>query len=201
MKAILGALAQFQAAHCILGKDSEGYDRKYKYTSFDKILNDTRKALLDAGLIVVQPIVLVDDKPSVKTVLMHTASGDTIESCYPLELVELKACNTAQKMGAAISYARRYAFLAILGLAAGGEDSDAIDPEAEKRAEEERKRDEAAKDQCVYLAGKIREECGEEELAKAREACKGHPIGEQAQILQARLDELMLGTPDQQGGE
>lgn len=156
MNNLYTALAQFQARACVLGKDSRGHG--YDYASFDRILTQTRRALLECGLVVVQPVECDGGSQHIKTIVCHAESGEQIVSTYALDLVQLKAANNAQQMGAAISYARRYAFLAALGLAAGGEDTDAaeIAPKSEEETAQE-KLQAMSKEACRELGATLRD--------------------------------------------
>jgi hypothetical protein len=176
------ALAKFQAKACVCGKDSKGHG--YTYASFDHVLTMTRKALLECGLIVVQPVECDGERQHVRTIVCHADSGDYIESTYALDLVQLKAANNAQQMGAAISYARRYAFLAALGLAAGGEDTDAADiaPETPEQAQA---REQRAKLEAGLTAQRdeILKGLSEDQKNEARPLCKGKSLVDQVAIL------------------
>jgi hypothetical protein len=59
------------------------------------------------------------------TRLIDPESGEFIESRFPMELAGL----TWHQVGSAITYARRYAILALLGLAAEDDDAQATVPE------------------------------------------------------------------------
>ncbi len=69
---------------------------------------------------------------SVKTVLIHAASGQQIETSQTLRAYQ-PGTNEAQAGGIAITYARRYAILALLGIV-GDEDGDGSDYGEEKPA-------------------------------------------------------------------
>lgn len=57
--------------------------------------------------------------PALTTMLVHAETGDTYSNVMPLYLTE----KTMQGLGAAITYARRYAWQSVLGIAAE-EDTD-----------------------------------------------------------------------------
>lgn len=85
-------------------------------------LNSVREAILpvlnENGIVVLQPMVCIDGKNFVKTVLLHE-SGETIESYT--EIVYSKQ-NDAQAQGSGISYARRYGLQSLACV--GAEDDD-----------------------------------------------------------------------------
>ena len=87
---------------------------KAKYAPMDEVLDATEKALFKNGLIVVQPM----DGDKLKTIILHE-SGESLESTFNLVLG-----GNPQQNGSAITYARRYAYCAMLGVTAD-EDDDA----------------------------------------------------------------------------
>lgn len=90
----------------------------YKYADLSDVLKGIRAPLAANGLSILQPIIQNEDHLLLVTRLLHS-SGEWIESTYPLNTYA-----TPQEMGSAISYARRYALTALLGIAAD-EDDDA----------------------------------------------------------------------------
>ena len=63
------------------------------------------------------------------TELLHGDSDTSINSLYPIELGEQRkedeAINHSQRVGKALTYARRYTIIALLGIGSGDEDPDA----------------------------------------------------------------------------
>jgi hypothetical protein len=124
------ALAEAQLAYPSIGKDKTGkvkgrkkdgteYDFEYEYADLATVLDAIRPVLAKHGLAVVQSASAERNVVTVITRLLH-ASGQWIESSLSVE-----AENAApQKLGSAISYARRYGLLALAGVAPGGEDDD-----------------------------------------------------------------------------
>ncbi len=88
------------------------------YAPLNDILNDVRPLLSKHGLAVMQAPSGDGDTISVTTLLLHT-SGEWIETC-PLSLKADKP--TAQGGGSAITYARRYALSAVLGISSEDDD-------------------------------------------------------------------------------
>lgn len=91
---------------------------KSKYAPLPDILNDVRPLLAKHGLAVLQSPSGDGDKIVITTMLIHE-SGEYIETC-PLVLKTEKA--TAQGAGSAITYARRYALSAVLGISSEDDD-------------------------------------------------------------------------------
>ena len=89
----------------------------YKYTDLADALDGLRKTLGSHGLSFIQVTQLDGETVTVLTRLLHS-SGQWVEGVYPV-------CRTGahQQMGAALSYARRYALFAMVGIA-GDDDTD-----------------------------------------------------------------------------
>src|SRR5690348_12134800 len=90
-----------------------------KFVSLDHLIAKTRPVLNKHGLAITQaPTVLDNGAPGLKTTLYHE-SGESSVTVMPLIL----GGQDMQKLGAALTYARRYAWAAALGIA-GEEDDD-----------------------------------------------------------------------------
>lgn len=102
-------------------KDQSGFN--YQYSDLSEVIKTAKPVLSKNGLAITQ---LVgngsSDTISVTTILSHK-SGQYFRGHATMPIVEMKGCNVAQRMGATISYLRRYAYQAILGMAS--EDNDA----------------------------------------------------------------------------
>lgn len=101
-------------------KGQEGYG--YNYSDLATVIQTAKPVLAKNGLAVTQLVSNVGDNPAVTTILVHK-SGQFFKSFASMPNVEMKGCNVAQRMGATLSYLRRYAFQAILGMSS--EDNDA----------------------------------------------------------------------------
>jgi hypothetical protein len=123
MENLAKALVKAQGKLHNLGKNAKGYG--YEYLTLDKLIDETRGVLAECGLAILQPMAVVDDRPAVKTVLLHE-SGEMIEGTYPITAVTMKQCNNAQEMGAAVTYARRYGLAAMLNIAQADDDGACI---------------------------------------------------------------------------
>ncbi|MBT4644088.1 MAG: hypothetical protein HOC09_35250 [Deltaproteobacteria bacterium] len=122
--AIAKAFIKFQGLANNLGKDAKAYN--YDYLTLGKIIEITRPQLAECGLAITQPMDAAEDgTPVLLTYLIHE-SGEYYVSRYPLSPVTMKQCNTAQQMGAAISYARRYALAAILNITQADDDAASV---------------------------------------------------------------------------
>ncbi len=88
----------------------------YRYADLASVLDTVSGPLAVNGLSLVQPIGYQDGHMILRTVLLHV-SGEWIDSEYPIP-----AFARAQEQGSAITYARRYAASAFLGIAAEDDD-------------------------------------------------------------------------------
>jgi hypothetical protein len=113
MSELAKALAEFQAAQTGLELDKQG--NRSQYASVGSVMTKVKQAA-QHGLSFSQ---LVDYEDGVgthlKTYIMHT-SGEEKVGRYPIAVDDM---TNNQKLGSAISYARRYALMAALGMAAG----------------------------------------------------------------------------------
>ena len=130
MSALAEALAAAQAElPTAIERDSQGLG--YRYTSLDKLIAATRPILTKHGLVIMQwPTTLVrgdgEGNAALVPALTTQISGASPElekyhDTMPLYLTD----KTMQGFGAAITYARRYAWAAALGIASE-EDTDAV---------------------------------------------------------------------------
>lgn len=110
-KKIYKALAEFQQEVPVIHKGTQGYG--YSYTDLPAIFEIINPLLKKHGLGFTQ---LVNDN-CVETILFHVESGETIKSCTTIpQEVQLAKMNQFQVLGSAITYIRRYALSAMLGL-------------------------------------------------------------------------------------
>jgi hypothetical protein len=91
---------------------------KSKYADLNAIREAVIPVLNANGISVLQPIVHLDSKNFVKTILLHE-SGESIESVTEIIYNKL---NDAQAQGSGISYARRYALQSFVCVGADDDD-------------------------------------------------------------------------------
>lgn len=97
--------------------------RQYKYADLAGVLESLRPALKLCKLVIVQVI----EGQNLVTRLIDSESGEMIESVFPMDTAGM----TWHQVGSSISYARRYAILAMLNLCAD-DDDDAVSTIQEK---------------------------------------------------------------------
>jgi hypothetical protein len=114
------ALAKAQAEICHAKKDEANPYFKSKYADLPAVIDAAKAALTKNGLSVIQaPNIMEDGRVYLVTQLNH-ASGQWIRSSYPIKPIK----DDPQGMGSALTYARRYAYASLVGVAAAGEDDD-----------------------------------------------------------------------------
>ena len=109
LKNIASALMLFHLKMETVKKDATNPFFKSKYATLSNILDAIKVPLDESGLIFSQ---LPDGQNGLTTILIHENSGEFIESTYDM----VPAKNDPQGRGSAITYQRRYALAAILGL-------------------------------------------------------------------------------------
>jgi hypothetical protein len=119
------ALSKFQGEVNNVAKDKAGYG--YKYADLAQILDSVRPLLSKHGLSVVQMPGKSESGVTVTTMLLHS-SGQWLQSETQLPMDTAAKMSAAQAAGSVITYARRYALAAALGIAQ--EDDDAAKPES-----------------------------------------------------------------------
>jgi hypothetical protein len=131
---IAGALAKAQAqlvnpekslVATIRSDEASGSERSFRYASLSSGLDIVRKTLSQQEIATVQTTSIDEAAGLVllSTVLAH-ASGEWIASDWPVCAISETA--TPHRMGAALTYARRYALFSLVGIA-GEDDLDAPD--------------------------------------------------------------------------
>ena len=120
---LFSAFAKAQGSFNAPKKDKKGHN--YKYADMANVIEATAEALTSNGLAIVQGASTDNNDGrivvTVETVLMHT-SGTYMEF-PPLTLPPVKP--DPQGIGSAITYARRYAYLAAVGIAPEDDDGSA----------------------------------------------------------------------------
>lgn len=115
------ALVAFQAEIGAVAKTSSNPFFKSKYAALPDVVQHTQPVLAKHGLAVSQTIGFWATEHGIidtlTTVLVHT-SGETIRDTMRLHLVK----DDPQAQGSAVTYARRYAYMSILGLVADEDD-------------------------------------------------------------------------------
>ena len=119
-KALIEAAPEIRA----IPKSKSGYD--YKYATLDSLIEMLRSVLPKHGLWFVQSPTDCDDGITLRTTIIHS-SGEYVEDSITFSKTDLTKGkpNDTQKIGAAITYFRRYVLSSLFGVAAD-EDTDGI---------------------------------------------------------------------------
>ena len=122
---LAAALAQAQAQIAPAKKESENLHFRHRYADLAAVWDACRAALTKHGLAVVQSPRLVASGDSfwlveVETTLLH-ASGQSLSDVLAVPVTP----TSAQVIGSAITYARRYALAAFVGVAPEDDDGQA----------------------------------------------------------------------------
>lgn len=116
--ALAVALAKAQAAIKPAAKDAENPHFRSRYADLPSVWEACRKPLTDNGLSVVQmPVDAENGRVGLTTILLHS-SGEFISSTVSTALTK----QDAQGIGSALTYLRRYALSAIVGVVADEDD-------------------------------------------------------------------------------
>lgn len=113
------ALSKFQGAVRSVPKTSLNPFYKSKYADLDAIWEMCRKPLSDNMLCLIQTPLEVEGKLYLETMLLHS-TGEWLKAQLPINAQK----SDPQSVGSAITYARRYAMSAMLGISTD-EDDDA----------------------------------------------------------------------------
>lgn len=117
---LVSALVKFQDLfnQSSLKKDATNPHLKNGYVSLDNLLNTVRPLLIECGLVITQD--LAGD--SLITCIYHT-SGEFRGSAMPFyPMSENRGTNLLQNIGGGITYAKRYALSALLGISVDTDD-------------------------------------------------------------------------------
>lgn len=119
MEQLAKALCAAQAEFGTVPQSGKNPFHKSTYSTIEDYVNAAKPVLAKHGLSISQAPNLMEGQFVLTTILMHE-SGEHIVSNQPI----FSAKQDAQSMGSAITYARRYAYGAVLGMASGDFDDD-----------------------------------------------------------------------------
>lgn len=107
---IYKALAAFQQECPVIHKGAQGHN--YSYADLPAIFEVINPLLAKHGLGFTQPL----NGNSIRTVLFHIETGETIESVTDIPVDTGSRMNLFQSAGSGITYFRRYAISSLLGI-------------------------------------------------------------------------------------
>ena len=126
------ALSKLQGEVKNVVADKQAYG--YMYADLASVLENTRPLLSKYELSVTQLCGTDAAGVNVETVLLHS-SGEWLSTSIVVPTSVSKGLSAAQAVGVCITYGRRYALCALLGVAQVDEDTDAAIPKDEPRPE------------------------------------------------------------------
>lgn len=118
--ALAAALAKAQGMMSHASKDAQNPHFKSRYADLAAVWSAVREPLSANGLSVVQTVAQSDGTVGVRSLLLH-ASGEWISSLLEMPVAQ----KTPQGYGSALTYARRYALAALVGIAQDDDDAEA----------------------------------------------------------------------------
>lgn len=121
IKDLAAAMAKAQGAFDHAKKDVSNTFFKSKYADLASVIDAAKKPLADNGLSVIQTTEFDESHGVILVTTLAHSSGQWISGRYPINPVK----NDPQSMGSATTYARRYCFSAITGIAADDDDGNA----------------------------------------------------------------------------
>lgn len=117
-KSLSGKLLAFQKEVSVIKKDMENPYFKSQYFDVNKVIEVIRPILNKVGLVVLQPLTIVENRPAIKTIVIDAETGaEFTDTTFITELPK------AQEMGSSTTYFRRYALVSTL-LLQGEQDDD-----------------------------------------------------------------------------
>lgn len=120
LKELFAALSKAQGEMEVAGKKSTNPYFKVKYADLAEIVRASRPYLAKHGLSVIQQILSNSDGGSILHTILAHASGEWISS--QMRILPPKA--DVQALGSYITFLRRYAYAALVGIVSSEEDDD-----------------------------------------------------------------------------
>lgn len=113
--ALVDALSEITTIH--KGRTANAGSYSYDYADLDDIVSYTRPILAEHGIVALTPLGAHEGQLGVQVVLVHKSGDAMTFGPFPFA-----PGRDAQATGSAVTYHRRYALLAALGIATGDDD-------------------------------------------------------------------------------
>lgn len=127
MKNLYAKLLKVQQEIKAVKKEENNPFFKSKYFDINGLLEALKPVLNANGLVVMQPLTMLDGKPTICTTVADVDSGEFLDSTFPLpENID------PQKMGSAITYFRRYSLQSLFLLQAEDDDGNVASGNVDK---------------------------------------------------------------------
>ena len=121
MKNLYAKLLKVQQEIGAIAKDSTNPFFKSKYFDINGLIEEVKPMVNKYGLVILQPLTVIGDKPAIQTIVIDPESAEQFEST-----TFLPENNDPQKFGSAITYYRRYALQSLLFLQAEDDDANSV---------------------------------------------------------------------------
>jgi hypothetical protein len=118
--AALGDLCVIDRGNTATIPTKDGRSFTYTYADLADVVAATRPVLAAHGLVALTPLTNHEDGPAVAVVILHRSGQSLTFGPFPF-----REGHDAQATGSAVTYHRRYALLAALGIATGDDDDGA----------------------------------------------------------------------------
>lgn len=141
-EAFVEAVSHFQEACPIIEKtkkvlNKDGRSVRYQYAPLDAIAEQIKKPLADNGLSYKWEVENKPDLINATCVVTHKL-GHSERSSFEVPIDKEGFMTAPQKYASALTFAKRYSLLNILGISTGDEDTDAVDVGKESTAKSEK---------------------------------------------------------------
>ena len=119
MKNILSAIAKAKVSFPPIVKDAKNPHFRQMYATLGAILSAVEMPLIENGVVIIHEQIATDGGWLLQTSLVHWESEEAIKTVFPV------AGADPQKLGSALTYARRYNVLNLLNLSTEDDDGNA----------------------------------------------------------------------------
>jgi hypothetical protein len=182
---LAAALVAAQTEMPTVKKDELNPHFNSRFVSLSGLIEATRKVLNRHGLALVQsPTVSELGQPVLRTILIHGPTGEQLVADTPLV-----ATQNMQQYGSAITYARRYAWASMLGIASEDDDDGNTAAGAKAGKAAAKVISDAQRRRLFAVAGE--NSVGLERMREIIAAVTGDPNGSSKAITGDRYDEII----------
>ncbi len=141
-EAFVSAMGSFQAACPVIKKtrqvmNKDGRSVRYTFAPIDSIVIQIKKPLKDAGLSYRWEVKNEGGKMPVTCIVTHVL-GHFESSTFDVPVDDSGFMTAPQKVASALTFAKRYSMINVLGIATSDEDTDATDVNKEPQAKSEK---------------------------------------------------------------
>lgn len=168
---LAGALAKAQGKIVSAKKDKKNPFFKSTYADLSSVWDACRAVLSENGLAVIQTIHTPENKQMELVTTLAHSSGQWIKSHMPI----ITTKSDPQSLGSALTYYRRYALSALVGVAASDEDDDGNI--ASDRTEVKKYEKNQISTQQLNELNKLLSDCGDKYRSQVLSFIKKQPIG------------------------